>query len=219
MNRFALIVPVVGAMLGLSTAANAVILTDLYNTGLGVGGATLAAGNGQTDANYTVTPGTIGTAGQAVTYFNPAYSSETPESRWISYQADGGSAAGTFTLSTTFNLTGYQVATASVSGLWGVDNVGEIFLNGVTTGITNSQFSQLTAFSINTGFIAGINTLSFRIIDQGPPAALRVDGLTGSAELAAPGVPEPATWGLMIAGFVMTGAAMRRRSGSRTVSA
>ena len=193
-------------------AANAVTLTDLYNTGLAAGGGALAAGNGQLDGNYSVVPGSVGTAGPAATYYNPAYAAENAGSRWISYTGNGGT-GGTFSLTTTFDLTGFDPTTAAISGLWGVDNDGEIFLNGVTTGIilgggdNQANFRALHAFSISSGFISGINTLRFDVFDIGPPGALRVDNLTGSADA----VPEPATWGLMIAGFALVGVASRRR--------
>ncbi len=201
------------AIAALPLAANAAVLTDLYNTGLTASGGALGAGNGQSDGNYVVTPGTIGAAGPAVTYYNTAYAAENAGSRWISYASNGGSAAGNFTLSTTFDLTGYDISTASISGLWGVDNDGEIFLNGVSTGIilgggdNQANFNILHAFSITSGFVSGVNTLSFAVTDLGQPAALRVDSIVGEAAL----VPEPATWGLMIVGFGLVGIAARRR--------
>jgi PEP-CTERM motif len=59
----------------------------------------------------------------------------------------------------------------------------------------------------NGGFQAPFQTTGGNLIWQG------LNNLTFSAELAAvPGaVPEPATWGLMIAGFGVAGAALRRK--------
>ena len=208
------------------SAAHAVILTNLYNTGVDGAGVALAGGDGVVDPHYTVT--SSGLAGispgdPTYTYKHPAYVADSATSKWISYSGNPFISSGSFSVSTTFDLTGYDPTTAAISGLWGVDNEGEIFLNGVTTGITLTgvvvaNFDQLHAFSINTGFIAGINTLTFGVFDAGPPAAVRADGLVLSANpLAA--VPEPAAWALMIAGFVMVGASMRRRSGARAVAA
>ena len=47
------------------------------------------------------------------------------------------------------------------------------------------------------------------VTDTGPPSAMLVSGLTGTA--SAGGVPEPASWALMIAGFGLAGAQLRRR--------
>jgi hypothetical protein len=198
-----------------STGANAVVVTGLYNTGLGVGGVALAPGDGQQDANYPVTASSltgVNPGDPTFTYYNGAYAAENAGSRWISYSGSPFAGVGGFTVSTTFNLTGYDPASAAISGSWGVDNDGEIFLNGVTTGITltgstAANFNVLHAFSITSGFIAGVNTLSFVNFDAGSPAAVRLD----NAVLTANPVPEAATWVMLIAGFGLTGVVMRRR--------
>lgn len=198
-----------------STSANAVVVTGLYNTGLGVGGAALGAGDGQQDANYFVTAATlpgVNPGDPTFTYKNVAYAAENAGSRWISYSGSPFAGVGGFTISTNFDLTGYDPASAVISGDWGVDNDGEIFLNGVTTGITltgsnTANFNVLHAFSITSGFVSGVNTLSFVNFDSGSPAAVRLD----NAVLTANAVPEAATWVMLIAGFGLTGAVMRRR--------
>ena len=199
-----------------STGASAAVVSGLYNTGVGAGGVALAAGDGQTDGNYTLIAGSIPgvtTGAPAQTYYNGAYAAENSGSRWISYSGSPFSGAGTVSVTTTFDLTGYKANTASLSGLWGVDNDGEIFLNGVSTGITllgsnTSSFNILHNFSIGAGFVAGINTLTVAVLDSGNPAAVRFDGLS----LTADAVPEPASWMMLIAGFGLVGAASRRRS-------
>ena len=64
--------------------------------------------------------------------------------------------------------------------------------------------------------MAGINTLSFRVSNfgqaSGNPSGLRVE-LGGTAAAA---VPEPLVWTMLIIGFGLVGAGMRR---SRTVVA
>ena len=74
-------------------------------------------------------------------------------------------------VTTTFDVTGYEANTASLSGLWGVDNDGDIFLNGVSTGITllgsnTANFNVLHNFSVGSGFVAGINTLTVAMFDK-----------------------------------------------------
>ena len=209
------------------TAAHAVILTNLYNTGVDASHVALAGGDGIVDSHYTIaTSGLVGVnPGDATyTYFNPAYVPESATSRWISYSGSPFIGSGAFAVTTTFDLTGYDPTTAAVSGLWGVDNDGEIFLNGVSTGFTltgssGSNFNALHAFSLNSGFVAGLNTLTIAVADSGPPAAFRLDGLVASANLAVPTIPEPAAWALMIAGFAMVGATMRRRKLVRRIAA
>ncbi len=209
------------------TAADAVILTDLYNTGVDAAHVALAGGDGVVDSHYTVSASGLAgiNPGDATyTYYNGAYVPEGATSRWISYSGTPFIGAGAFSVTTTFDLTGYDPTTAAVSGLWGVDNDGEIFLNGVSTGFTltgstGANFNALHAFSLNSGFVAGINTITITVADSGPPAAFRIDGLVGSANVAAPTIPEPATWGLMIAGFTVVGATMRRRKLVRSIAA
>ena len=162
--------------------------------------------------------------GSAITYEHPAYVDGDADSKWISGRDDGqtGAPSSHTTYRTTFSLTGLNPFTASISGFWGTDNEGEIFLNGVTTGIKLfgnvdgvldggdfGNFDHLTAFSITSGFVSGLNTLDFVILDTGPPSAMRVDNLAGTAAV----VPEPATWALMILGFGSAGAVLRRRRG------
>ena len=222
-SRFAFLIPVAGALLGLASAANAVIIPGVYNTGLGVGGVALGAGDGQTDANYRITStdeAGVVVGSQALTYYNPAYLQDGPLSRIVNATGTGnGNVGTTTTFATTFSLVGYDSTNATLSGQALFDNSGEIFLNGNQVGPTITGFGTLTPFGTNANFfVAGLNTLSFVLHNAGGPEAFQVAGLTVTAE-AVPGVPEPATWGLMIAGFVMTGAAMRRRSGAKSVSA
>lgn len=172
-------------------AAHAVILINLYNTGVDAGGSALAGGNGANDPHYTVTattiPGVV-IGDLAKTYLNGAYVADSSSSRRVPDSGSPFNGNGAFSISFTFDLTGYDPTTAAVSGLWGVDNDGEIFINGVSTGNTLlessvNNFNQLHAYSINTGFVAGLNTLTVAVADSGSPAAARIDGIFGSANL------------------------------------
>ena len=220
--RFAL--PLAGAVLGFASAANAVIVPGVYNTGLGINGATLAAGDGQVDANYFVVssnaPGVV--AGRnALTYYNPAYLQDGPMSRIVNSTGNGNGTGGTTTtFATTFSLAGFDATNATLSGQALFDNFGEIFLNGNQIGGTIVGFGSLAPFGTNANFFtSGLNTLSFVLHNAGGPEAFQVAGLTVTAAPLAGAVPEPATWGLMIAGFVLVGASMRRRATSTTVAA
>ena len=113
-----------------------------------------------------------------------------------------------------------NVTTATISGQVLFDNFGTIVLNGNQIGGTVTGYNSLTPFGTNANFfVAGLNTLSFILNNTGGPEAFQVAGLTVTAEPVAGTVPEPASWALMIAGFVMVGATMRRRVGTKTVAA
>ncbi|MEN9932777.1 MAG: hypothetical protein RIS17_1350 [Pseudomonadota bacterium] len=208
----------VASLLAAVPAFGAEVVPGLYNTGVGVGGVALAPGDGQRDANYVITASSHAGAvigDQAYTYKNGLYAAENPGSRWISYARSGGGNAGTVEFSTTFNLAGYNAATASLSGLMGADNELEILLNGVSTGIgltgtVISNFSQLYNFTISSGFTSGVNTLTLRVNDTGSPLGVRLDGLQLTADRLGV-VPEPASWAMLIAGFGLVGAVARRR--------
>jgi PEP-CTERM motif len=210
-----------GTALTLGSPAMAATITGLFNTGTDASNVALVGGNGVIDPHYQIVSSTSpGFAGQQAVTFQCCYAAEDGDSRWIALSGNGSPGSNTTVYRTTFDLTGFNAATANLSGRWGADNFGTIFLNGSNTGITVSNFSFLTAFNIASGFVSGINTLDFQIQDFGPPTAFRIDDLAGTADLmGGGGVPEPASWALMIAGFGLVGGAMRRRGTVRAVLA
>ncbi len=220
-SRFAL--PIAAALFTFASAAQAVVIPGVYNTGLGVGGSALAAGDGQIDANYVVLSSDAGaTVGaHALTYYNGAYLQDGPLSRIVNFTGDGsGNAGTTTTFRTTFSLAGYDFANATLSGQALFDNFGEIFLNGNQVGGTITGFGSLAPFGTNANFFtAGLNTLDFVLHNQGGPEAFQVAGLTVTAAPLVGGVPEPQSWALMLSGFGLVGFAMRRRSANKAVAA
>ena len=214
--RFA--APLAGAFLLASVAAQAIQIPGVRNTGLTAAGTALSSGDGQIDGNYKVTAtdrAGIVIGANALTYFNPAYLQDGPFSRIVNATGDGTGVVSTTSFSTTFSLAGFDSANATISGQVLFDNSGTIFLNGNQVGGTYTGFGSLSPFGTNSNFfLSGLNTLTFNLSNAGGPEAFQVAGLTVTAEAlpVVPGIPEPATWGLMIVGFGMVGAATRRRA-------
>ena len=136
-------------------------------------------------------------------------------SAWIGPNSDSSldGPAGIYDYRTTFDLTGFDPTTASITGQWSMDDSGvDVLLNGVSITPASSNFQSWTGFSFNSNFVAGVNTLDF-VIDTGTgPTGLRVE-MSGTAELAAAdSVPEPATVVLLGAGFSVLGLFRRRKA-------
>jgi len=184
-------------------AATAAIVLSLGVTSMAQA-ATVAQGG--TDASGT----TFASSGSLVLSNNAAYfqGPTTPPSDWVWLQQDPGNNPVTFNF--TFDLTGFQISTASLAGLWGIDNIGSVVLNG-TTILSNlplvevGNFNVLTAFSSLTGFNAGLNTLAFNVANAGGPGAFRA-----TAVVTASPVPVPAA-GLLLIGALGGLVALRRR--------
>lgn len=87
-------------------------------------------------------------------------------------------------------------------------NIGGAAIPGANVGaLTNSIANRSLATTFN---LAQGDTIGFLI----QPGSVHEDDLTGVNVSASTEVPEPATWALMLAGFGLTGAALRRRRSS-----
>jgi hypothetical protein len=121
-------------------------------------------------------------------------------SKWISVRFDAAehSPEGDYTYRTTFDLTGFDLATVMLTGYAAPDDVASIFLNNAATHTNVCCYYQWFPFTISSGFVAGVNTLDFIVQNTGGgPTGIRVD-LAGSGDASA--VPEPSSWMLFIAG-------------------
>ena len=186
--------------------ANAAVITSLYATGVDNAGVA-TTGNG-VDLHWSLADGTAYTGGTNGVFPIGPWLADTAASRWITSTPNAADDVGSpFVYSTTFSLTGFKAATASLSGRFAGDNgVTAIFLNGTQISSGADGFSAFTAFnSAGATFLAGTNTLTFNLRNDGGPAGLRVE-VGGTAA-----VPEPATWGLLVVGFGFVGFAARRR--------
>ncbi len=216
MNKY-MILGAAAAVALAGVPASAAVTIQLYNTGTDAAGNALAD-IGATDTHYQIFASDHAeyVGNQAVTYRNGGWLANDGDSAWISLSSNGTPVNGTTTYRLTFDLTGLDHNSATISGDWGVDNNGWIFLNGSDTGFfldgtQYSSFQALHAFTLSSGFIAGLNTLDFVVEDEGVVTGLRVDNLIGSANA----IPEPASWALMVGGFAMLGLALRRRPAAR----
>ncbi|MEX2213465.1 MAG: PEP-CTERM sorting domain-containing protein [Phycisphaeraceae bacterium] len=187
-------------------------IAGLFNTGVDNSGAVL--GDSVNDPHYAIilqpAPGGLtDTTIPADGFPIPPWVANSATSRWITPNTnDGNGPVGSYTYRTTFDLIDVDLSTVVIQGLWASDNGGtDILINGLSTGSTNGGFGSLTAFTINSGFVLGLNTLDFVLNNDGPPGptGLRVEGLSGFANIA---VPEPATGMLLV---LAGGALLRRR--------
>ncbi|MGC8744958.1 MAG: immunoglobulin domain-containing protein [Verrucomicrobiia bacterium] len=182
---------------GVSTSAVAVVMvgygfTELFNTGVDNSGALVAGGS--VDLHYqilsTADPENPGPAAYVLYDGWPVetgvYMLNGPNSKWISSKlidpvARVGSPDGAYIYRTTFILDTTDPNVAVLNGKAVVDNnIVDILINGVSTGITNiTGFNQFMSFQITNGFVAGLNTLDFvvtNIVTMGNnPEALRVE--------------------------------------------
>lgn len=194
----------------------------IYNTGVGANDS-IPATKGVADPHWqlvsTPTSSSGGTA-YVVTGKAAGWATGT-NSQWLAPGTYGttAQAVGNYSYQTTFDLAHLQYATAQLTGQYAADDcLVDVLLNGVSTGIKSSgtcgvtnYYGIFTSFSITSGFIAGVNTLTFILQNAHTnPNPTGVDIQISGTALPA---PEPASLGLLgLALLGLGGMWIRRRS-------
>ena len=201
------------ACLATSFSAQAGTITDLYNT-------SVSSIAGTQDQNYTVTdPDGFTNNGYTNQSPIPQYIANTSTSGWLtnSNNATESFPTATYNWKTTFNLTGFNAASASFSGQFAADDTAIVYLNGTEIGQSDTAFSYAswTSFASQPGlFVAGLNTLEFQVTNGGAgPTGLQVQFLA-SSETAVSAVPEPESYAMLLTGLGLMGFMVRRRKTS-----
>jgi hypothetical protein len=191
----AITLAIFAAVLTASTVSAASI-PGLFNTGVDNNRQRLP--DSAVEQHYAVTG--MALAGYTLYHTPPSppyfpYVQPAADASWIAPANYFYAPQGEYVYTLTFDLTGIDSTKALISGQWTSDNGSSIYSNSVATGFTADSlaFTSLHDFTINNGFVPGINTLSFHVTngDLTPwgenPTLLLVQNLHGE------GVPEPST--------------------------
>ncbi len=190
------------------TSADAVIVvrdsvTTFFHTGVDETGNALA--DGTADAHYTIVVNPDSAAMSAIVEDSTVFPISTAtwvannaRSKWVGPRLETSGAAGAadstgdYLYRTLVDLTGFDPATVTITGDWSTDNEGlDILVNGVSTGQRNTtQFPAFTPFTINSGLLAGVNVIEFKLNNSAVGyTGLRVDHVRALGTALPPGTP------------------------------
>lgn len=185
------------------------VVPGVDNTGVDANGSVLPVGSLDPHYRLNGSPATVYSGPGFVTGAGSAYVG-------LSSPNAAGGFLGNYTYATTFDLTGFDPLTAVLTGSAAADDSANIYLNGLRIGDITG-FTSLQFFSVNSGFVSGVNTLEFQVFNINGPTGIDVSSLRVTARSVSSAVPEPATWALMLFGFGAVGTSMRRKRFATTI--
>jgi PEP-CTERM motif len=219
---------VLSALCVATVPARSAVIPGLFNTGVVTETPIVLEADGTVDLHYVLVasadpsfPGPdswVAVVARPCPDALPCWLADGPDSKWISSRPDTWTApgvGGNYDYRLIFDLTGFNPSTASITGQWATDNGGgPIKVNGAATAFTTGDldFDHFTPFTISSGFVAGLNTLDFPVVNgpftfTGNPTGLRVEFLSATASA----VPEPTTLMLLTLGLAGLPASRRRK--------
>lgn len=166
------------------------------------------------DLNWSVAVGSGAFVDAFQVASNPGWTDFTGPTiaRWISFATSASNPGGTpYFFRTSFDLTGYDPTTASLGYQCGIDNfLNVVRLNGSNVSGAACPFANLSAVqNINSGFIAGINTLEFEVRGDAVTDGFIYNTDSFSAQVTS--APEPSAVILLATGLSALGVMGRRR--------
>ena len=159
---------------GTALAIDARPIATLFSTGLGADGTLLSAG--VTDPHFVLKASAEGSPPPppvAATAVQPlaAWLTNSAKSGWLGPVNPGATvvAPGAYVYETTFDLTGFDPASARVTCQVAVDDIlADVLINGVSTGLSSAGSAALSAAMVITdGFFSGLNRLEFQTANTG----------------------------------------------------
>lgn len=203
-------------------------IPGLFNTGRTADNSTVAD-TGASDAHWAVHSYVAGNSRRPgdLAYYawnalagianDAAWLGDDATSRWLTPVVAPGAAPpsiarGLYSFSLSFDLAGFDPATAQFVGRFATDNrVASVTLNGTPISVAGSSSAGAwTGFSSAGGLFSQSNVLNFVVVNtrgNGVGTGLRVEFLGSTVSP----VPEPGVWATMTAGFALVGAGLRRR--------
>ena len=197
------------AALAGTSQASAATISSLFSTGTDANHA--ATTSNSADLHWTLAGGAAYTGGTNGLWPISPWVEDTDTARWITPTANAadGLPNGEYLFETEFTLGAFN--RAMISGLFAADDsILAVRLNGETLPFSGGGYTERSYFEYSgSAFRRGTNRLSVAVLNSGGgPTGLQFDVAGETA------VPEPATWAMMVSGFLMVGFAARRRGKS-----